>query len=167
MYIKACLLHNFIVDIIDPLLNLLYSSNLGFIDQLKPEAELGCHPFHITLIGSIDCNIDSLRKFLSRWRGPDVDYVSIVPINKIKISKYGKVILLINSETLQEMGHHIHSAFEKQLELNDNKLSKYYTGQYLHITLGVITNKDFYDKDIEITGVPNRSFGISDYDFDY
>lgn len=163
MYIKACLNTNFIEDIILPIIKFLYSTNIGFIDQLSPEAGLGCHPYHITMIGGITYEYSNyIESFIKIWYR-DVDYVSIMPSNQIKITNRGRVLLMIHSATLNEMSNHMITKIMEDNVIN-KPLNIYHK---LHVTLGITTNKNLYGKQFTIYDMPEKEYGIGDFGWDY
>lgn len=102
----------------------------GFISQVKPEAGLGCHPFHITLVGKVQKELkeEEITPFLIKWE-ERLDDIKIGFTKNIWITSTGKVQLLVKSNSLKALGNEIHA--------NIPKASSYCRSKNLHITLGV------------------------------
>jgi hypothetical protein len=164
MYIKVDLSTNFLSDI-QKLVSILENSNIDFIGQLRPEAGLGCHPYHITIAGNINnCfkNQDELDNFLLRWRH-DNDVITITPTGRYKITKTGKIIMLVNSPYLKQIGSEIINELP-----NNRKVNSYINSKYLHITIGITTNKFFFGKEFTSKfAFLNNTYYSSSFGWDY
>lgn len=165
MYIQAVLSYDFIQNVLVSLILTLKSLNFDFIEQLDPDAGLGCHPYHITIIGNVascfPCT-DEIDRYLSRWNH-DLDYIKIKPINKIRISKNGNVTLLIKSLGLKEVAHDIFETIKLKSTYN---LNPYYYSKYFHITLGVTRNSKWFGQEITIN-IPTKSYTLEKFSWNY
>jgi hypothetical protein len=122
----------------------------SFIDQLNPKAELGCHDYHITMIGNIQKYFthDDVFNFVRYWKN-DLSDINIRILNKIKITKYGKLLLLVKSDELYNICNEMKNSIDKYFPNNN---MNYYlnSDQTFHITLGIITDKKYYNNTIDI-----------------
>jgi hypothetical protein len=166
MYLKANL-HEELVQIIEGrILPGLYALlPTEFIDQMKPEARLGCHPFHITLVGRVhECfpnPVVQIAQFLSNY---SCEGVTITPTNRISISPGGRVLWHITQSNLEEVSDDI-----VQRLLCKSKIVNQYRDY--HITLGIVTNPNYFRQSIYIDEatfhLANKSFPISGFSWDY
>ncbi len=146
MYIKADLSDILIRDISRINLELDRTFGSDFISQEIPEAGLGCHPYHITLIGKVHNlfdNLDSVNHYLKKNQSEYGD-ILISPTNQVKITRRGTVLWFVESDKLKLLGKKILS------ELDNPRLSDYTTSEYLHITLGICKNKKLYGQTIQM-----------------
>ncbi len=146
MYIKADLSDILIRDISRINLELDRTFGSDFISQEIPEAGLGCHPYHITLIGKVHNlfdNLDSVNHYLKKNQSEYGD-ILISPTNQVKITRRGTVLWFVESDKLKLLGKKILS------ELDNPRLSDYTTSEYLHITLGMCKNKKLYGQTIQM-----------------
>jgi hypothetical protein len=164
MYIKGVLSYDFVNLTLSKVIFLLGEANFDFIDQLNPKANLGCHPYHVTIIGNINgCFPDAnkIDSYLSRW-SRDLDYVKFKLVNKIRISNRGLIKLFVKSSSLKEVAHEI---FET-LKTKSTRVRPFYNEEYFHITLGVTRDPRWFGKDISID-VTNESFTFDKFSWDY
>jgi hypothetical protein len=164
MYIKANPEHNLLDDLdkIIKTLELFIGDN--FINQLDERAGLGCHPYHITLIGKIDnefSNINLINNFLYKWKN-DTDIIEIKINNNIKITNSGTVILSIESPYLIQIG-------TEMLEELSTNVSSYLSK--LHITLGRVFDNKLFNKTIFIDdnlySQLKQNYSIYSFGWDY
>ncbi len=143
MYIKATLSYKLLNDI-QLIINYFKQNELNkFIEQTNPEANLGCHDYHITIIGNINSCFNSFEEavnFIYKWQ-KDIDIVTIIPTNIIKITSTGKVLWLLESNELQYLGADIYNEILKY----SNKVVNYCNKEYIHITLGITTEQSFFN----------------------
>lgn len=149
-------------------------TNHQFIDQLDPRAQLGCHPYHITLIGSIQkffknfsssSNLNEvIQGFLQPWQIRS-STLTITPTNTIKITKYGKVLWLVQSEQIKQIADEMFACMKAY------GVNHYCQSDLLHITLGVVQDPRFFQQEIQID--PKvvesvlREYGMNDFGWDY
>ena len=172
VYIKANLSDYFVNKIITPQINLLKLMNINFVDQLNEEAFLGCHPYHITIMGNIHVNenLESYCKSTVNELNKNANNIIFTVSNKIKITKNGTVMLLINSITLKDLGNKLYNTMinnGKHLKLPNS----YCKSEKMHITLGKIINKvDEHNKILSIK-IPkecyNECYEIDQFGWDY
>jgi hypothetical protein len=164
MYIKANPDHNLLDDLdkIIKKLEVLLGDN--FINQLDERSGLGCHPYHITLIGKIDnefSNINLINNFLYKWKN-DTDIIEIKINNNIKITNSGTVILSIESPYLIQIG-------TEMLEELSTNVSSYLSK--LHITLGRVFDNKLFNKTIfiddELYSQLKQNYSIYSFGWDY
>ncbi len=152
MFIKADLDYSFIQVI--KRINLYLENVLekNFISQELPEAGLGCHPYHITLVGKVHNifdDLNSINRYLEKYQSGCTDLM-IEITNQIKITNKGTVIWYVESHGLRGLGYKIFEDLNYEFIFDDKILSNYTNSDYLHITLGICTNKDYYGKIINI-----------------
>jgi hypothetical protein len=168
MYIKANPNNNLLNEVNNIIIKFKEFIGDTFIEQLDERAGLGCHPYHITLIGNInkefkDPNI--INRFLSKWNH-DIDVVEININNCIKITNHGTVLLLIESPYLIQIGN-------EMLEELSNNVSSYLSN--LHITLGKVFDKNLFNKTLfmnddlysQLTHDKPLNYSIISFGWDY
>ena len=146
MYIKADLSDILLRDISRINFELGRTFGYDFIAQELPEAGLGCHPYHITLVGKVHNlfdNLDSVNHYLGKYQQLCGD-ILMNPTNQVRITNRGTVLWFVESDKLKLLGKNILN------ELNNPRLSDYTNSQYLHITLGVCKNKKLYGHTIQM-----------------
>lgn len=122
----------------------------SFIDQLNPQSELGCHDYHITMIGNIQKYFthNDVFNFVRYWNN-DLFDINIIILNKIKITKYGKVLLLVKSDQLYDICNEMKTSLDTYF--SNNKMNYYLNSDHtFHITLGIVTDKKYYNNTIDI-----------------
>ncbi len=158
------------------------------LSQLDPAAGLGCHPFHITLLGGVH-NVFSgahfkhhLEAFLQPWtekvaRDVSCSYAPTFSItNQIRISPQGRVLLLIQQEDpthnrLNQIGYEMYDALHRHPRLNDYYIRPE-TGN-LHITIGTIRDPKYFRQTITIDDerlkqiFSQNSYSIDSFGWDY
>lgn len=164
MYIKANPDHNLLEDLDKIIKKLELFLGDKFINQLNEKAGLGCHPYHITLIGKIHnefSNINLINNFLYNWKN-DTDVVEIKINNNIKITNYGTVLLSIESPYLIQIGA------EMLEKLSTNVLS--YLSK-LHITLGRVFDDKLLNRTIfmddDLYSQLTQNYSINSFGWDY
>lgn len=126
MYIKADLQQEFHNDINQIINYLTFHVSNFFIDQLDPAANLGCHPYHITLVGHVK-NFQQINDFCRTWTA-NINPIKIEVTNRLKIT--GRELKMIYP---------------------NHSFTNYVDKDYLHITLGIITNPEFFNQEIIIS----------------
>lgn len=145
MYLKIDL-YGQISNSINLIINELYKFfNDQFISQDKPEANLGCHPYHITLLGKIQQyfkDSNDIKNFYKYWN-KDLYDVCIMPTNLIKITSSGKLLWIVHNNYLTNI------CYEMCEKLGINPNNNYYANN-MHITLGIVKNPKYFNQDLYI-----------------
>ena len=167
MYIKLDLTQNLLdhIRIINYNLGLTYGTD--FIAQELEEAGLGCHPYHITLIGRIHNVFNSeimLNEYIDQFKETCTN-IKIKPTNQVKITNKGTVLWLIESHQVKLLGKYMYT------DLNNSRVSNYCDSTYVHITLGIIKTKELYNKIItmhdDLFNILDKEYGIERVGWDY
>ncbi len=153
------------IDIINQQLRITFGND--FIPQELPEAGLGCHPYHITLVGKIHHIFDELESandYICQFQSKCSDIV-VKPSDQVRITNRGTVMWIIHSDTLKNLGKNIYK------HLRNRKLSDYTTSDYLHITLGICKNINSHGKTIhmhpDLFNILNNEYKITSLGSDY
>ncbi len=132
-----------------------------------PEARLGCHPYHITLVGKIHYIFDELKSanhYVDQFQSKCSDIV-VKPSDQVRITNRGTVMWMVHSDTLKNLGKNIYN------HLRNRKLSDYTRSDYLHITLGFCKNVNCYGKTIhmhsDLFNMLNNEYKITSLGSDY
>jgi hypothetical protein len=121
------------------------------VSQLDEMAGLGCHPFHMTLFGSVEKSFESeakLKEFLG-WYHHMEDSMEMIPSNKIKVTGRGTVLLEVK---LCDMGEWVVGDMERRnSSLKKNCYVHWTQNDTLkgHITLGKIFDRRFHKKTLK------------------
>ncbi len=167
MYIKLDLTQNLLdhIKIINYNLGLTYGSD--FIAQELEEAGLGCHPYHITLVGKIHNAFNSenaLNQYIDNYKESCTN-IKIKPTNQVKITNRGNVLWLIDSHQVKLLGKYM------CIDLNNSRVSNYCNSTYLHITLGIIKTKSLFNKTItmhdDLYTILDKEYGVEKVGWDY
>lgn len=143
MYIKANLSQEFINNIIDPVIADLRNLSIGFIDQLDPEAGLGCHPYHITLVGKINAEKTAIDiTTLLNNKTKSIKSCKCLITGYIKITRNNTVLLRIKSVDLSNICKNICERLLDVHRLNTYNDYSNFNNDF-HITLGKIFPKKY------------------------
>ena len=140
--------------------------NISFIDQLNKKAGLGCHIYHITMIGKIQNafkSLDNINDYLQGWT-KDLDYINLFLAGKMKITSTGKVLLLVESDTLKHLSCDMYTDLRKD---HDFDINGYFNTRYFHITLGIITNKKLFGRMFHLHNLRGEKFYPNSLGWDY
>ena len=117
-----------------------------FLSQLQPEANLGCHPFHLTVVASLhmysDAQVQGHLKDLVAAR--KLFWNTITAVERWNVTGAGSVQLLVRCDNLELLAHEIHIKLPKGKKWSARK-------GLFHITVGVLNNPSVNKKNFLIS----------------
>lgn len=147
------------------------------LSQLDPAAGLGCHPFHVTILGKLQAvcsdknQLTGFCQGVSSWLMKD-EYAPRIEISishQIKISRQGRILLIIN-DAESSIGPNSIRGFTSDLcshhGIQRDRVNDYYIrpDTEMHITIGTMTEPNFLGRTITMdTALMQRLFTQSKY----
>eukprot|EP01040_Poterioochromonas_malhamensis_P006644 gene6644-7156_t len=153
MFIKANLEERLLQDIERITKYLSYEV---FPDGFRSQTELSPSErfhYHLTVVGPIDKHFGSSRdidQFTDQWDASS-NLIEIFPTTTIRVTANGRVIWLVNTMNLKEVGLEMfHALSNRHTAASLPRVNNYVGSDTLHITLGEVTQEDDMNRNIAL-----------------